>query len=124
MYTHIPISPPSFISLPPSRSHHSSWSESTELISLAMQLLPVSYLIYIWYCIYVNATLSLRPSLPFPPPVSSSPFSMSASLFCHGPRFLRTFFCLFVCFFRFHIYVLAYSICLLFLTYFTLYDRL
>ena len=34
----------------------------------AMQLLPTSYLFYIWYCIYVNATLSLRPSLPLPPP--------------------------------------------------------
>ena len=33
-YTYIPISPPSCISLPPSLSHPSRWSQSTELISL------------------------------------------------------------------------------------------
>ena len=51
-----------------------------------MRLLPTSYLLYIWQCIYVHATLSLRPSLPFPLPISSSPFaSRSMSLFpsCH-----------------------------------------
>ena len=32
----------------------------------AMQQLPTSYLFYIWQCIYVNATFSLRPSLPTP----------------------------------------------------------
>ena len=34
MYTYKPISPPSGISLPPSLSHPSRWSQSTELISL------------------------------------------------------------------------------------------
>ena len=34
MYTYIPISPPSFISLPPSLFHPSRWTQSTELISL------------------------------------------------------------------------------------------
>ena len=33
-HTYIPISPPSCISLPPSLSHPSRWSQSTELISL------------------------------------------------------------------------------------------
>ena len=33
-YTYIPISPPSCISLPPSLSHPSRWSQSTKLISL------------------------------------------------------------------------------------------
>ena len=33
-YTYTPISPPSCISLPPSVSHPSRWSQSTELISL------------------------------------------------------------------------------------------
>ena len=32
-YTYIPISPPSCVSLPPSLSHPSRWSQSTELIS-------------------------------------------------------------------------------------------
>ena len=34
MYTYIPISPPSCVSLPPSLSHPSSWTQSTKLISL------------------------------------------------------------------------------------------
>ena len=34
MYTYIPISPPSWASLPPSLSHPSRWTQSTELISL------------------------------------------------------------------------------------------
>ena len=34
MHTYIPISPPSWASLPPSLSHPSRWSQSTELISL------------------------------------------------------------------------------------------
>ena len=34
MHTQVPISPPSCISLPPSLSHPSRWSQSTELISL------------------------------------------------------------------------------------------
>ena len=33
-YTHIPIATPSCVSLPPSLSHPSRWSQSTELISL------------------------------------------------------------------------------------------
>ena len=51
----------------------------------AMRLFPTSYLFYVWECIYVHPTLSLRPSLPFPLPVSSSPFSTSASLFLSCP---------------------------------------
>ena len=34
MYTYIPISPPSFVSLLPSLSHTSRWSQSPKLISL------------------------------------------------------------------------------------------
>ena len=33
-YTYIPITPPSCVSLPPSLSHPSRWSQSTQLISL------------------------------------------------------------------------------------------
>ena len=47
---------------------------------------------YIWQCIYVNTTLSLHPSLPFPLPVSSSPFSTSASLFLSCPQVLQNHF--------------------------------
>ena len=47
---------------------------------------PTNNLFYIWQCIYGNATLSLRPSLPFPLPMFSSPFSTSASLFLSWPK--------------------------------------
>ena len=50
------------------------------------------YLFYIWQCIYVNTTLSLRPSLPFPLSVSSSPFSTSESLFLSCSQFLHNHF--------------------------------
>ena len=55
----------------------------------AMQLLPTSQLFYIWQRMYVNAILSLRPTLPFPLPVSSSPFSTSMSLFLPCPQVLQ-----------------------------------
>ena len=96
MYPHIPSLlhiPPSHPPYPTPLGHHKelSWSPC------AVQLLPTSYLFYIWWCIYVNATLSLHPSLPFPLTVSSSacmPLGSSDHFF-----------------FRFHIYVLAYGIC-------------
>ena len=78
----------------------------TELISLCYAAAS-HQLFYIWQCISVHATLSLHPSLPFPTQVSSSPFSMSASLFLSYPQVLQNHFF----FFRFHIYVLAYGIC-------------
>ena len=56
--------------------------------------------------LYVHATLSLHPSLPFPLPASPSPFSPSVSLFLSCPQVHQNLF-----FFRFHIYVLAYGIC-------------
>ena len=44
----------------------------------AVRLLPVRYLFYTWWCIYVNVSLnSSRPLLPLR---STSPFSSSASL--------------------------------------------
>ena len=107
MYTYIPISPPCCISLSPSLSHPSRWSQSTQLNPLCYAAAS-HQLFYIWQCIYVNVTLSLCPSLPFPLPVSSSPFSMSVSLSLSYPQVLQN---LFFFFLSFHIYVLAYSIC-------------
>ena len=69
--------------------------------------------------VYMSMPLSLRPSLPFPLPVSS-PFSTSVSLFLSCPCVLQN---LFFCFSRFHTYVLEYGICFS-LSDFTLYDRL
>ena len=94
-YRHIP----SLLHLPPSHPPYPtplgghkapSWSPC------AMRLLPTGYRFFVWQCVYVHATLSLRPSLPFPLPVSSSPFSMSASLFLSCPCVLQNHFFVFL----------------------------
>ena len=46
-YTYVPIFLPSCVSLPPSLSHPSRWSQSTELISLCYAAAP-HWLFYIW----------------------------------------------------------------------------
>ena len=112
----------SLLHLPPSHPPHPTprWSQSTELISLCYA--AASYqlsIFYVWQCIYVHATLSLCHSLPFPLPISSSPFSSrSLSLFPPCPQVLHDHF-----FFLDSTYMLAYGICFS-LTYFTLYDSL
>ena len=71
MHTYVPISPPSCVSLPPSLSHPSRSSQSTELISLCyMLLLPTSY--WTFGSAYMSMLLSLRPSFPLPPCVLKS----------------------------------------------------
>ena len=107
MYTYIPISPPSCTSLPPSLSHPSRWSQSTELIPLcyaaAFHQLPILHLVvYIFQCYSLTSSqITLAPAprsqailyvcifIPVLPLGSSDPFF----------------------FFRFRIYVLAYGIC-------------
>ena len=120
LYVYIyPISPPSSVSLPPSLPHPSRWSQSTELISLCY-VAASHQLFYIWQCIYVHATLSLRPSLPFPHPVSSSLFTTSVSLLLSCPQVHQNPF-----FFLDSIYMCQHMVFVfLFLIYFTLYDRL
>ena len=67
-YTYIPISPPSCISLPPSLSHPSRWSQNTELISLcyaaASHRLAILYLaVYVCPCHFLTSS-----QLTLPPP--------------------------------------------------------
>ena len=71
--------------------------------------------------VYMSMPLSLRPSLSFPLPVSSSPFSSrSVSLFLSCPQVLHDHF-----FFLDSIYMCQHMVFVfLFLTYFTLYDSL
>ena len=101
----------SFLHLPPSHPPYPTplgGHKAPSSSPCAMRLLPTSYLFYIWQCIYVHATPSLCHSLPFPFPISSSAFSSrSVSLFPSYPQVLHDLFF----FLRFHIYVLAYSIC-------------
>ena len=80
MHTHVPISPPSRASLPPSLSHPSRSLQSTELISLCYaaashQPTILHSVVYICRCYSHFAPAS--PSHP----MCSSPFSMSTSLF-------------------------------------------
>ena len=68
MYTYIPISPSSRISLPPSLSHPYRWSQSTELISLCYaaashQLSILHFVVYICPCYSLTSS-----QLPLPPP--------------------------------------------------------
>ena len=64
MYTYIPISPPSCISLPPSLSHPSRWSQSTELISLCD---AAASIYFTFGSAYMSVLLShLVPAYPYP----------------------------------------------------------
>ena len=74
---------------------------------------------FIFGSVYMSILLSLSPSFPFPHTMSSSPFSLSASLFlsCHQVHQYH--------FFLDSIYMRQHSVLgFLFLTYFTLYERL
>ena len=76
----LPLEPP---------SHPSKLSQSWS--PCAMQQLPTSHPFYIWQCIYVNATLSLRPSFPFPP--CPQVHSLHLHLYsCPATRFIDTIF--------------------------------
>ena len=107
---------------PISLSYPSRWSQSTELISLCYvaashQLSILHLVVYICPCHSLTS-----PQLNLRLPVSSSPFSTSASLFLSCPQVLQN---LFKIFFLDSIYMCQHTVFgFLFLTYFTLYDRL
>ena len=78
LYIYICFHIPSLLYLPPSHRPYPTplcGHKTPSRSPCAMQLLPTSYLFYVWQCIYVHATLSLCHSLPFPLPISSTPFS-------------------------------------------------
>ena len=82
----------SFLTLSPSPSSHSPRSsQSTDLSSLQYTAGSHYYLFYTWQCVYVNVTLSICPTLPFPP-VSICSFSTSGSLFLPGKQVHLTIF--------------------------------
>ena len=118
MYTYIPISPPSCVSLPPSLSYPCRWSQSTELISLCYvaashQLSILHLVVYICPC---HSLTSSQITLP-PPRVLKSiryicGFIPVLPLGSSEP------------FFFFQIPYICVSIQYFPLTYFTLYDRL
>ena len=99
MHTHVPISLPSWASLPYSLSHLSRSLQSTEPIFLcyaAASHQPTILHSVVYICRYYSHFAPASPSHP----MSSSPFSMSASLFlpCNEVHQCHFFF------FGFHIY--------------------
>ena len=67
MYTYIPISPPSCISLLPSLSHPSKWSQSTKLVSLhyavaSHQLSILHLVVYICQCHSLTSSQLILPT--------------------------------------------------------------
>ena len=118
---YIPISPPSCVSLPPSLSHPSRWSQRTELISLCYvaashQLSILHLVLYICPCHSLTLSQLTLPSphvfksilyvcvfIPVLPLSSSEPFFSFLDSICICQHMVFVF---------------------LFLTYFTLYDRL
>ena len=118
IYPHIP----SLLSLSPTLlSHPSRSSQSIKLISLcytaASHQLSILHLV-----VYIRRCYSFTSSqLPHPPHPCPQVHSLCLRLYsCPAPRFIRTFF-----FFLDSIYMCQHAVFVfLFLTYFTLYDRL
>ena len=108
MYTYICTSLPSCVSLPPSLSHPSRWSQRTKLISLCYAAASHQPTI-LHSVVYIDRCYSHFPQLSPPPPCPQL-HSLCLHLYsCHVTRFIITSF--FVVVVRFHIYVLAYNIC-------------
>ena len=107
IYLHIP---PSCVSLPPSLYHPSRWSQSTELISLCYAAASHQLSIYFTFgSVYMSMPLSHFVPAYLSPSPCPQVHSLCLCLYsCPAPRFFRT---IKNFFFRFHIYVLAYSIC-------------
>ena len=105
MHTYIPISSPSWTSLPSSLSHPSRSSQSTKLISLCYaaashQPTILHSVVYICWCHSHLAPAS-------PSPLCPQVHSLCLHLYsCPATRFISVIF-----FLRFHIYALAYGIC-------------
>ena len=74
---HIP--PPSQISLPPLHLTHPGPHRTLNWAPCATQHLPMSCLFYTRRCIYVNATLPIHPTLPFPPSVQTAVLQVCVS---------------------------------------------
>ena len=91
-YTYIPISPPSWVSFPRSLSHHSRWSQSTQLISLCYVAVPLA-IYFMFGSVYMSMPLShfvpAYPSHSLCPQIHSLHLRLYS---CPAPRFFRTIF--------------------------------
>ena len=101
------MNPPSWTSHPLlTPSHLSQLSQTAGSSSCVIQQIPTGHLFYIWECISFSAPLSICPTLSFPATVSTSLFSIPASLLLPCKKVHQYHFS------RFHIYALIYNICL------------
>ena len=104
-YTYIPISPPSCVSLPPSLSHPSRWTQHQADLPVLCSCFPLA-IYFTFGSVYMSMPLShFIPAYPSPSPCPQVPSLCLRLYSCPAPRFFRTIF------FRFHIYVLTYGIC-------------
>ena len=128
MHTYIPISPPSCVSFPPSLSHSSRWSQSTEVISqcneAASHQLSILHLV-VYICQRHSLTLS---QLTLPPPrvlKSILYVCTSASLFLSWPQVLQNHIYIYIYIYSDSINMCQHTVFVFcFLTYFTLCDTL
>ena len=80
----LPLAPPSHALQPTFLGGHKAPSCSP----CAMQLLPTSYLFYVWQCIYVHATVSLVPAYHSPSPYPQVHSLVGLHLYSHlAPSF-------------------------------------
>ena len=87
------IFPPSWTShQPPHQSHPLSHRKAPSWALCATQQLLTRNLHYTWYCIYINATLSLPPTLLFPRCVHKPVFYICISIPALQNRFICTLF--------------------------------
>ena len=94
LYVYIYPNIPSLLHLPPSLSHPSRWSQSTELISLCYVAASHPLAIYFTFgSVYTSMPLShFVPAYPSPS-LCRQVHSLSLRLYsCPTPRFIRTFF--------------------------------
>ena len=106
-YTYIPflLSLPSTPHHPTPLGHHRalSWAPC------AIRQLPISYLFYTWWCIYVKPDLPIHPALPFPCCVHMSILNICLCS-CPGTRFKCTIFlyiCINICYLFFSFWLIS-----------------
>ena len=122
LYVYIYLHIPSLLRLPPTQPIPPLQEVTKHRDDLPVLCSCFPLAIYFTFgSVYISMVLShFVPAYPSPSPCPQVHFPRLCLYSCLAPRFIRTIFFLF----RFHTYVLHMVFVFLFLTYFTLYDRL